>query len=283
MGKRALVLEGGSLRCMFAAGIIDVMMENDVKVDGLFGVSAGAFTGINYVSNQPGRTKKVNVNFSGDRNYYGIWSLIKNKTAFNMDYLFGEICDIYMPLDRETFMNSEVDFTAAATNCETGEAEYFSKRTASDIFLAARASASMPLLQQMVEIDGKKYLDGGITVPIPYQRAIDEGYERMLVIPSREHGYRKTIISREMAGMISRFYKDYPKLVSAFVNTPKVYSDELDELDRLEAAGRAMVIRPAFPVDVSRTEKDATKLIALYREGRKEAEDRIDAIKAYLK
>ncbi len=282
MAKKAIVLEGGSLRCMFSAGAADVMMERGLVFDGLFGVSAGALTGVNIVSEQPGRTAKVNLDYVNDKRYLGVRNLLLHRSIFNFDFLFGEICDNLVPLDRDTFQSSPCQFTAVATNCLTGQPAYFEKSGCSDIYAAIRASASMPLLAPMTPVEGIPCLDGGVSVSIPYQKAIDEGYEKIVVITTREHGYRKAPVSRGMARLYARAYRRYPNLVRALVAAPRRYARELDEIDRLEAAGRIFVLRPPKPVTVSRTEKDTAKLQALYDEGRETCEQRLDALQAYL-
>ena len=146
MEKWALAMEGGSLRCMFSAGAVDVMMERQLWANGVFGVSAGALTGVNYVSRQVGRTAQVNLDFVNDKRYLGLGNLIFKKSIFNFDFLFGEISDSLLPLDREGFARSEMEFTAVTTDCRTGQPAYWEKHRCGDIYGAIRASASMPLL-----------------------------------------------------------------------------------------------------------------------------------------
>ncbi len=281
MKKRAIVLEGGSLRCMFSAGALDLLQEENIEPDGLFGVSAGALSGVNVVSRQPGRTAKVNLDYVNDKRYLGLRNLLLHKSIFNFDFLFGEVCDTLIPLDRETFHSSPCEFTAVATNCLTGQPVYFEKSSCSDIYAAIRASASLPLLAPMVQVEGIPCLDGGVSVSIPYQKAIDEGYEKILVITTREHGYRKQPVPRAAAKLYARHYRNYPQLVRAILNIPRRYTKELNEIDRLESEGRIFVLRPSKPVTVSRTEKDLAKLQALYDEGKETCRRQLEAFKAY--
>lgn len=281
MKKRAIVLEGGSLRCMFTAGAMDVFMEEGMEADGLFGVSAGALTGVNVISRQPGRTAKVNLDYVNDKRYLGLRNLILHKSIFNFDFLFGEVCDTLVPLDREVFHSSPCEFTAVVTNCLTGQPAYFEKSSCSDIYAAIRASASLPLMAPMVQVEGTPCLDGGVSVSIPYQKAIDEGYEKILVVTTREHGYRKQTTPRAAARLYARHYRNYPELVRAILNMPRRYGKELDEIDRLEGEGRIFVLRPPKPVTVSRTEKDLTKLQALYEEGKETCLQQLEALKTY--
>ncbi len=282
MERKALVLEGGSLRCMFSAGASDVMLEETIGFDGVFGVSAGALTGVNFVSNQPGRTARVNLEYVNDKRYLGVRNLVLHHSIFNFDFLFGEVSDNLIPLDRETFLSSPCRFTAVSTNCVTGQPVYSEKHSCGDIYAAIRASASMPLLAPAVMVDGAPCLDGGCSVSIPYRRAIEEGYEKIVVITTREHGYRKPMVSRTAARIYARYYRRYPNLIRDLLETPRRYDRELEEIDQLEREGRLFVLRPPKPVTVSRTEKDVAKLQALYDEGRDTCQKHLDALKAYL-
>lgn len=282
MEKKALVLEGGSLRCMFSAGVTDVLLEQGVAFDGVFGVSAGALTGVNFVSGQIGRTAQVNLDFVNDKRYLGFRNLLLHRSIFNFDFLFGEISESLLPFDWEGFQNSPCRFTAVSTNCLTGQPVYSEKSSCSNIYSAVRASASMPLLAPMVTVDGAPCLDGGCSVSIPYRRALEEGYDKVLVVTTRQHGYQKPPVSRPVARLYAKHYRRYPELIRTILQTPRRYNRELDELEQLEAQGRVFVIRPPRPVTVSRTEKDVEKLKALYNEGTKTCQNRLEALKAYL-
>lgn len=282
MKKTALVLEGGSLRCMFTAGVLDALMREGVTVDGIFGVSAGTLTGVNWVSNQPGRTREINLGFVNDPRYMGMRSLLLHRSIFNFDFMFGEICASLVPFDYKAFHSSPVQFTAVCTDCRTGQPVYFEKSSCTEIFSAMRASASMPLVSPIVSVEGIPCLDGGCSVSIPYQRALDEGYEKLIVVTTREHGYQKPPVPRSMARLYQNAYRDRPQLVRSLLTLPRRYDRELIELDNLERDGRAFVIRPPKPVTVSRTEKDLHKLQALYHEGTGEAERHLAALTAYL-
>ena len=282
MSKWALALEGGSLRCMFSAGVVDVMMEHGLLFDGVFGVSAGALTGVSYVSGQIGRTAQINLDYVNDKRYMGLNNLIFHKSIFNFDFLFGEISDTLVPLDREAFAKSPCAFTAVATDCRTGLPLYAEKHSCADIYGAVRASASMPLLSPMVMVEGTPCLDGGVSVSIPFEKPLEEGYDKVVVVTTREHGYRKPLVSRPMARLYARRYRNYPNLVRALLNIPRRYNGELKELDRLEAQGKVFVIRPPQPVTVSRTEKDVAKLRALYAQGRQTLQGQMDRLLDYL-
>lgn len=280
--RTAIAFEGGSLRGMFSAGVADVLMENEIKADGVFGVSAGSMIGLNYVTWQIGRSKRVNVDFAEDSNYYGAKTFIKHRSVFNFDYLFGEISDIYLPLDQDALLSSDIDFTAVATNCITGKPVYFNKHTCSDIMQAIKASSSMPLISPILDVDDIPCLDGGISLPIPYQKPIDEGYEKILVVPTREHGFRKPPTSTSFTNATVNKYREYPNLVKAIIDTPRVYANQANELDRLDYEGRVLMLRPEEPITISRTEKDPVKLIELYNAGRDVCNKNLERIKEYF-
>ncbi len=224
----------------------------------------------------------MNLGYVNDPRYMGFRSLVRNKSIFNFDFLFGEISDTLIPLDRETFINSATKYTAVATSCVDGGVRYYEKSGVEDIYPAIRASASLPLLAPMVMVEGEPCLDGGLSVSIPYRRPLEEGYDKVVVVTTREHGYRKEPVSRAMARVYARFYRRYPELVRAILNVPRHYNAELDEIDRLEAEGKIFVIRPREPVTVSRTEKDVEKLQALYDQGQEVCGDVLPRLMEYL-
>lgn len=278
----ALVLEGGSLRCMFTSGVLDVLVEQGIELSYVNGVSAGSMCGMNYVAKQTGRNLKVNTTYLHDRRYVSVKNLIKNRLIFNFEFLFGELSTDLVPFDFEAFESSPQRFEAVATRCRTGETEYFEKGKCSDIYRAVEASCSMPVLSRMVTLDGKKYLDGGISLPIAYQKPMEEGYEKIVVVLTREHGYRKKPDGRFKKRAYDRYFEPLPKLRQALANVPDRYNWIQEDLDRLEAEGRIFIIRPEKPVEVSRVEQDVRKIEALYEEGRQVAEKMLPELKAYL-
>lgn len=278
----ALVLEGGSLRCMFTAGVLDVFMEQNIEFAYVNGVSAGSLSGINYISKQIGRTRDVNLNYVNDKRYLGVRNMIYNGGIFNFHFLFGEISEHLIPLDTRTFFASQQRYEAVATNCRTGQAEYFEKGVEAEIMRAAAASSSMPMLSEMIQLNGNLYLDGGISEPIAYRRAMKEGYEKLVLVLTRQHGYRKPPTGRAMGIAYEKRYRSYPELVGKLLQMPEHYNQMQEEIDQLEKEGRLFIIRPDGPVGISRVEKDTARLTALYESGRKAAEERIPAMKEYL-
>lgn len=282
MTEGALVLEGGSLRCMFTAGVLDVMIEQGVELSYVNGVSAGSMNGMNYISKQVGRTLRVNREYLHDKRYISFRNMLKNRLIFNFDFLFGELSTDLIPFDRETFDASPQRFEVVATRCKTGKPEFFEKGVCENMDAAVQASCSIPLLSKMIEVEGKKYLDGGVSLPIAYQRAMDQGYEKVIVILTREEGYRKKPLDSWTMRAYDRYFKPLPRLRAALAEVPDRYNRMQEELAELETQGRIFIIRPQLPVVVSRIEQDEKKLEALYAEGRRVGEERLAELKRYL-
>ncbi len=278
----ALVLEGGSLRSMFTSGVLDVMLEQEIELSYVNGVSAGSMCGLNYISKQVGRTLKVNTEYLHDKRYMSFRNMIKNRLIFNFDFLFGELSTELIPFDFEGFEQSPQRFEVVATRCKTGQPVFFEKGVCTEMYAAVQASCSMPVLSKMITVEGKKYLDGGISLPIAYQRALDLGYEKVVVILTRQHGYRKKPVDRLTKRGYDRYFAPLPKLRASLEEVPERYNRMQEEIDQLEAEGKIFVIRPEFPVLVSRVEQDAEKLKALYAEGRRIGEEKLPALKEYL-
>ncbi|WP_029503358.1 patatin-like phospholipase family protein [Lachnoclostridium phytofermentans] len=287
MIEGALVLEGGSLRCLFTAGVLDVLMEHGIELSYVNGVSAGSMCGLNYVSKQIGRTKDINLNYVNDKRYLGVHNLFRHGGIFNFDFLFSDITDHLHPFDKEEFLNSKQRFTAIATNCQSGEAEFFEKDSCAngscdEIFLATRASSSMPMLSKMVKIQEEYYLDGGIALPIAYQKALEEGYQKVIVVLTREAGYQKSPEKRSLFHAYEKLYSKYPKLLEKLHQIPQHYNEMQKEIEQLEKEGRIYVIRPQHPITIKRLEKDIDKLEELYKRGRNRMEEDLDRLKDYL-
>ncbi len=282
MIEGALVLEGGSLRSMFTSGVLDVMMEQGIELSYVNGVSADSMCGMNYLSKQVGRTLQVNTEYLHDKRYMSFRNMLKNRLIFNFDFLFGELSTELVPFDFETFENSPQKFEVVATRCRTGQPVFFEKGVCTDMYAAVQASCSMPVLSRMITVEGRKYLDGGISLPIAYKRAMELGYEKVVVVLTRQHGYRKKPVDRLTKRGYDRYFEPLPELRAALEEVPERYNRMQEEMDELEADGKLFIIRPEFPVMVSRVEQDAEKLKALYAEGRRIGEERLEALREYL-
>ena len=282
MIKAALILEGGALRGMYTSGVLDTFLKNNMEFECVAGVSAGALNAMNYISKQPGRSAKINLEYCDDPRYIGRKAFIKNKGIIGYDYLFGDISENKVPFDYKSFENTNQRFIIVTTNCEKAETEYLEKSNCNDLFKAAQASSSMPLASAMVEINNNHYLDGAVTTSIPVKWALEQGYEKVVVVLTRDKTYRKPMLSNKMKKLYKLAYHKYPKLIEKLNTMPERYNKLQDEIIDLEKEGKIFIIRPEKEVTVSRLEKDKEKLENLYKEGIAEAEKNLDALKEYL-
>lgn len=282
MIEAALVLEGGSLRGLFTSGVLDTLLEEKIEISYVNGVSAGSMNGMNYISKQIGRTLEINTKYLHDRRYISLRNMMKKRLLFNFEFLFGELSKTLVPYDYDAFFASQQKYEVVATRCRTGRPEYFEKSECEQILDAIQASASMPVMSKMIDVGGRKYLDGGVSMPIAYQRALDLGYEKVILILTRDHGYRKKAMSRMMLHAYERYFEPLPELLAALREIPDRYNRMQEEIGELEKQGRIFVIRPEFPVNVSRVEQDTEKLKALYEEGLRVGKKQIGPLKEYL-
>ena len=279
--KKGLILEGGAMRGMFTAGVIDVMMEHGIEFDGAIGVSAGAAFGCNYKSKQIGRVIRYNTRFCQDKRYGGLRVLLKEGNFYSKQFCYEEVPLIHDIFDFDTYERNPMEFYVVATDVDTGKAEYHLLADRNDHgFEWIRASASMPLVSRMVEIDGKKYLDGALADSIPVQFFESIGYDRNVVILTQPHGFRKKRDS--LYPLMKQYYRKHPKLVEAIATRQEVYNASLDHIAQQEKNGNLLVIRPLEKLPISRTENDPDKLRKVYEIGRSVAEQRIEEIKAFL-
>lgn len=279
--KTGLVLEGGAMRGMFTAGVMDVLMENGINFDGIIGVSAGAAFGCNYKSRQIGRVIRYNKKYCADKRYSGLGCLLKTGNIFSTAFCYGDVPLKYDPFDFAAFEANPQKFYVVATDVETGRPVYHDYLGRADHGLDwIRASASMPLVSQIVEINGRKMLDGGISDSIPVRYFSSIGYDRNVVVLTQPAGYRKE--PNSAMPLIRLKYKRYPNLVEAMENRHLMYNEELDYVTAEEKAGRLLAIRPPVTLPVGRVEKDPAHLQAAYDIGRQEAKRRLAEVQAYL-
>ncbi len=279
--KKGLILEGGAMRGMFTAGVIDVLMENGVEFDGAVGVSAGAAFGVNYKSGQAGRVIRYNTRFVRDKRYCGWRVLLKTGNIYSTEFCYNEVPLKYDVFDFAAYEQAPMEFHVVCTDVETGEAVYHKYEGLGDHgFDWIRASASMPLVSQIVEIDGKKMLDGGIADSIPVKYFENIGYSRNIVVLTQPQEYRKK--KNSMMPLIKLKYKKYPKLIEAMANRHNLYNETVAYIEAREKAGELFVIRPEADLPVSRVEKDPEKLKAAYEIGRTTAMKQLEKIHEYL-
>lgn len=275
-----IVLEGGAFRGVYTSGVLDRLMQSDINMECTIGVSAGAMNGFNYLSGQIGRSGRINLTYRHDSRYIGYRALRRNHGITGFDFLFNEIPNV-LPFDEETFNKTPRRFVVVATNCVTGEPVYFEKGKCTDIFKAAQASASVPIASKMVYIDGSPYLDGGCSVKIPVDWAIEQGYEKIIVVRTRDRRFRKH--KQRLDPIYERIYDTYPILRRLLENEAEMYNSLCDHIDALEKQGRIFVIAPSRPVRIMRFEGDMEKLGSLYQLGYCDAGGRMHALENYLK
>jgi len=276
-----LLLEGGGMRGMYTAGIMDIMLEQGIKVDAIMGVSAGALFGINYKTQQAGRVIRYNKRFAGDKRYMGIHSLLTTGNIMNEKFCFDDVPNQLDPADYDTFKNTPEEFYAVVTNLRTGRPEYIrlTDLYEKDQMEYLRASGSLPFVSRPVEIGGEKYLDGGIADSVPIERVLSMGYDRVIVVLTRPAGYRKKKGNDIPAKVL---YRKYPAFVEAVNSRWKRYNAQSEVLEMLEKEERIFVVRPSRFIKVGRLEKDPEVLQEMYELGLKDAEEALERMKAYL-
>lgn len=279
--KTGLVLEGGAMRGIFTAGILDVMMEQGVEFDGMVGVSAGACFGCNYKSRQIGRAIRYNMKYCNDPRYCGFRTLMKTGDLFGADFCYREIPETLDPFDRETFQASPMEFYLVCTDVLTGKPVYHKCEKGDEEDLAwIRASASMPGVSHVVEVGGYQMLDGGIVDAIPLKFFEQQGYDRNIVILTQPLDYMKTATKALPA--MKLLLKKYPKVFRAMQERHHVYNRQTAYVRMKEKMGEILVIRPAEALPIGRVEHDPEKLKAVYEIGRNTAMEMLPKIREFL-
>ena len=279
--KKGLILEGGAMRGLFTAGVMDVLMENGIKFDGAVGVSAGAAFGCNYKSGQIGRVLRYNTRFCADKRYSGLGCLIKEGSIFSTSFCYGEVPLKYDTFDFEAYNKNPMEFFVVATDIGTGEAVYHKYEGNEDSgFDWIRASASMPLVSTIVEIDGQKLLDGGIADSIPVKFFESQGYEKNIAVLTQPRDYTKS--KNSLLPLIKMKYRKYPEFVKAVAERHIMYNDTLEYIRRREEEGGLFVIAPDTDLPVGKIEKDPEKLKNAYNIGRRIAEEKLESVKKFL-
>lgn len=280
--KKGLVLEGGAMRGLFTAGIIDVMMEAGVEPDGLIGVSAGAAFGCNYKSRQPGRAIRYNTRFAKDKRYSGLKSLLTTGDYFNAQFGYHIVPYQYDLFDVETFEQNPMEFIVVCTDVLTGQAVYHKmERVDYDELEWLRASASMPLASKVVEVAGRKLLDGGVADSIPLEFFESIGYDRNVVILTQPEGYTKQ--RTKLMPLMRIGLRRYPEMVQAMDRRYLMYNRELEFVRQAEREGRCLVIRPDGKLPIGHISHDPEEMKRVYQIGREMGLRYIDRIKAFYK
>lgn len=283
MQKATLILEGGATRGVFTSGVLDLLMEKDIYLSHVVGVSAGACNAVDYVSRQPGRTRDCMI--PTDKNetyYYGFRKFVKERSVMNMDMIFDTFPNERYPFDYDTYFQSVQECELVVTNCLTGEAEYMKERLdRTNLMKMCRASCSMPLATPIVNIKNIPYLDGGLADSVPLLHGRRIGNEKMVVILTRNAGYRKKKPSRGMIEVYRRAYRSYPNLVKAILTRSFYYNRTMNQLETMERKGEIFVIRPEVK-PVARLERNKDILLSFYEHGYEVMERELQHLKKYL-
>lgn len=279
--KTGLVLEGGAMRGMFTAGVLDVLMEHGIMLDGTIGVSAGAVFGCNYKSHQIGRVIRYNTEYCADKRYASFGNLLRTGNLYSEQFCYHTVPEKLDPFDEKAFRQSGMDFFVVCTDVRTGEPVYHKCRTgdAEDVRWM-QASASMPLFANIVKIGHYSLLDGGIADSIPVRFFESIGYQRNLIVLTQPKGYEKK--KNKMLPALRARYLRYPAFVEALADRHERYNDTLAYISMLEQAGKAFVIRPPIPLEIGSMERDPAQLRRVYDTGRAVAEIQIDKIAAFV-
>ncbi len=285
MSKIGLVLEGGSMRGMFTAGVLDVFLDENIPVDGIIGVSAGALFGPNYFSKQKERVIRYNKRFCKDRRYMSFASLLLTGNLVNRQFAFYDVTYKYDIFDNDTFVQNNTGYYVTVTNVETGEPEYLeltSIARESNGLEILRASSALPFFSKLIEIDGKKYLDGGISDSIPVMKFKEMDYDKIIVILTRPLEYRKKPLSKAVLKLTQGVYKKYPNFIKTMETRYERYNQTIETILDMEAKGELFVIRPSEAINLKTIERNPNELQKVYDLGIKDCKQIIEDLKNYL-
>lgn len=279
--RKGLVLEGGALRGLFSAGVMDVMMEKGISFDGIIGVSAGAAFGCNYKSGQMGRAIRYNMRFARDKKYCSVQSFLKTGDLFGAEYAYHIVPEQYDKFDNEAFERNPMEFYVVCTDVKTGKPIYKKcTRGGHQTYDWIRASASMPVVSHVVELEGYQLLDGGMTDSIPLAYFQQIGFDRNIVILTQPAGYQKT--PNPLMPLIRVGLRHYPKTVEAMRNRPEMYNSQLAYLEQEEQKGNTLVIRPQEKLPIGHISHDPEEMKRVYDIGREMGKQRIQEIRDFL-
>ena len=281
--KVGLVLECGASRASFSNGVLDVLLKEGIAVDHIVGTSAGIGSGLSFASGQRGRNHEINRRFLADPRYMGKQHLLRkdNRSYYNIGFVFDKIPNRLCPFDYKAFDRFGGEVLACVTNMKTGCAEYLPLDASDRSWKKVQASCSLPLLFRPVELEGERYMDGGVAVSVPFEEALAAGCDRVIVILTRERSYRKT--KRDaLTDAAAVYYSRYPRFAKQLLTRNRRYNAERERLFQLEREGKVFVLAPDRTLHFSRTERDGKAIQRLYCQGCREAKSRMAALRAYF-
>lgn len=279
MSKTALLLEGGGLRGIFTAGVIDCFLENDINFDYVVGVSAGACNTLAFLGREYRYMKSIMTQKSGFDSFYGVPQMVESHKIIDLDKIFYEYTKEYN-FSFEQLINNPCKWDMVVSNIKTGKAEYMNSDDEERIRIIGKASCSLPIITEPVDIDGELYLDGGVCDPIPIQRILDLGYDKVIVVLTRKKGNYSTTNDATKI-IIRRLYEEYPVFIKAMINRGDVYKNAVGVCEKLEEEGKAIIIRPTFK-EINRLESDEKEISMSYFHGYTKTKEKIDDIKKWL-
>lgn len=272
-----LILEGGTFRAVFSAGCMDALLDHNIMFPYCIGVSAGITDGVSYISRQKERNLNIMVKYRHDKRYIGKRNFLKCRSLFGLDFAYDTVPNELEPFDWNTFRCYDGRILVGVTNARTGEAEYMDGSKMDKRCMMLRATCAIPLVFPEIEIDGNVYYDGGLKDPIPIRKAIADGNEKNLIILTRPKGYRKTL-SRGARTASAVLKRKYPELTPVFLNRHTAYNETVEFCEKLEAEGKAVIIRPAHSIESF--EDDIEVLKQSYRMGYEMTNEKIERIRA---
>ncbi|QSX07216.1 patatin family protein [Sedimentibacter sp. zth1] len=281
MSSIGLVLEGGGLRGVYTAGVLDVLLENNIEFDYCIGVSAGACNAVSFISKQKGRNRDVNINYINDKRYFGVHNLVTTGNIFGVKMMFDIIPHELLPFDYNTFESSNCKMVVGVTDIETGEPCYYEIKGLREKYDIINASSSLPFLSKIVEYNGKKLLDGGMSDSIPIKKSISDGNEKNVIVLTQHRGYRK---SKSKMGRYAKIkYRKYPNFIKTLAGRHIAYNDTLDFISDLENKEQAFVLCPSEPLNMSRLERNTDVLKRVYNLGVSDTIKKMNELKNYIK
>ncbi len=278
--RRGLAIQGGGSRGVYAAGVLDAFLEKDITFDQIYGTSCGALTGLNFVSGDKGRSGRLISKMMSDKRFNSLKNLLSKGSVFDFHYLFFVLPQSGDYFNKERFFSSVTEFYPVMTNCLTGEPYYIDKHD-QEFWQGVAASASLPVISKPVSVHNIPCLDGGLVMPVPFYPLLGK-VEKIVVIATRERGYRKPKEKKPQIKLMHNLYSDFPSLLSSYDQSVELYNKMMDEMDKLNDEGQIFVIYPRKSPKVKSTEKSSMKIMELYMDGLEDGRSTIDAVKEYL-
>lgn len=273
----SLILEGGTFRPIFTAGVLDALLDNNITFPYCIGVSAGITNGVSYISKQKGRNLEVLTKYRNDKKYFGYGNFLRCKSIFGLDFVFDEIPNKLIPFDMDTYRQYDGTVLIGVTNAKTGKTEYLDGKHLDDKATMLRATCALPIFFPVIKINGNEYYDGGICDPIPIRKSISDGNKKHLIILTQPKGYKKELSQKNV--FVSKLLsKKYPNLKDSFLTRHENYNETVKFCEELERQGKAIILRPEYPLESF--EKDVNKLKSSYNHGYESTIKHLNEIKS---